>query len=102
AEYAVLLAHEDIHREQMRQDGWWRFVARYLFAGHWRGRYEMEAFRVDRDYYVSRGVTRQRAAETIVALVRARYFPGWWFGRAPSADAMLGWLLEDSARKAEA
>ena len=39
------LAHEAVHVEQQRADGW-RFYVRYVFSRRWRVRYEARAYAV--------------------------------------------------------
>ena len=39
------LAHEAVHVEQQRADGW-RFDVRYVFSRRWRVRYEARAYAV--------------------------------------------------------
>ena len=40
-----LIKHEEVHQRQMREDGWFVFVFRYLFSRKWRQYYEVEAYR---------------------------------------------------------
>ncbi len=89
----MVLEHEATHAEQMRRDGWLRFVVRYLFTGRWRAEYEMEANRANLAAYVANGYTPENVIEALIYKVRSRYFPRWWFGRAPSEAAMRAVLV---------
>lgn len=58
-----LLRHEQVHQKQMAQDGWGRFVLRYLFSSRWRLLYEVEAYRVS----IFHGMPPSVAADLICA-----------------------------------
>jgi hypothetical protein len=66
---ASLLAHERKHQEQMRRDGWLRFVWRYLFVQKWRLSYEVEAYRVS----IVGGMPIALAANLIASNYRLSY-----------------------------
>jgi hypothetical protein len=83
------LRHEAVHHEQMRRDGWSRFLLRYLFSGEWRARYEAEAFgRTNLVREAARGHDVEAAARRYARHVAERYFPRLWLGRPPDTDRL--------------
>lgn len=63
-----LRAHELVHVDQMRRDGWTRFVWRYLFRRSWRQAYEVAAFKVS----LAHGARLEVIAELLATEYRLR------------------------------
>lgn len=63
ADFALLM-HEETHADQMRRDGWLRFVWRYLTSRKHRQSYEVQAYRTQIDY----GGSLQSAARNLSRL----------------------------------
>jgi hypothetical protein len=84
----AILAHEVVHQQQMKRDGYFRWLWRYLFNGRWRVTYELEAYTENIAFLADKGVVSHTLGEYYVDLVLTRYFPKYWpFGRKkPTAD----------------
>lgn len=91
---AEVLAHEVVHVEQMRRDGWLRFVVRYVFShaatGHWCARYEMEAYAVNVERWHRQGWPYDQAIERIAT--HFRQSRAYYICGAPALVQLTHWL----------
>jgi hypothetical protein len=79
----TVLAHELVHAQQQKADGFWTFLLRYVFSMGWRMAYEGEAYAES----VRRGERLEFAAQLLSGPL---YF--WPCSREEAENEIAKWL----------